>query len=127
MRLVIFAYVTLIFGLRLQSFFLAVFLIVCLKDKNMNKAELVEKIADEAELSKASAERALNSAIDNIIKAVTKGDPVQLVGFGTFSQGKRSARVGRNPKTGEAIKIAASKTAKFSAGKAFKDSVNKRK
>jgi DNA-binding protein HU-beta len=50
-----------------------------------------------------------------------------LVGFGTFSQGKRSARVGRNPKTGEAIKIAASKTAKFSAGKAFKDSVNKRK
>jgi DNA-binding protein HU-beta len=90
----------------------------------MNKAELVEKIADEAELSKASAERALN---DNIIKSITKGDSVQLVGFGTFSQGKRSARVGRNPKTGEAIKIAASKTAKFSAGKAFKDSVNKRK
>ena len=93
----------------------------------MNKAELVEKIADEAELSKASAERALNSAIDNIIKSITKGDSVQLVGFGTFSQGKRSARVGRNPKTGEAIKIAASKTAKFSAGKAFKDAVNKRK
>ncbi|MEN9820732.1 MAG: hypothetical protein RL176_634, partial [Pseudomonadota bacterium] len=61
----------------------------------MNKAELVEKIADEAELSKASAERALNSAIDNIIKSITKGDSVQLVGFGTFSQGKRSARVGR--------------------------------
>jgi nucleoid DNA-binding protein len=59
----------------------------------MNKAELVEKIADEAELSKASAERALNSAIDNIIKSITKGDSVQLVGFGTFSQGKRSARV----------------------------------
>ena len=54
-------------------------------------------------------------------------DLTYLVGFGTFSQGKRSARVGRNPKTGEAIKIAASKTAKFSAGKAFKDSVNKRK
>jgi len=86
----------LIFGLRLQPFF-GSFLIVCLKEKNMNKAELVEKIADEAELSKASAERALK------------------------------ARVGRNPKTGEAIKIAASKTAKFSAGKAFKDSVNKRK
>ncbi len=65
----------------------------------MNKAELVEKIADDAELSKASAERALNSAIDNIIKSVTKGDSVQLVGFGTFSQGKRSARTGRNPKT----------------------------
>ena len=93
----------------------------------MNKAELVEKIADDAELSKASAERALNSAIENIIKAVTKGDSVQLVGFGTFSQGKRSARTGRNPKTGEAIKNAASKTAKFSAGKAFKDAVNKRK
>ena len=68
-----------------------------------------------------------SSAIENIIKAVTKGDSVQLVGFGTFSQGKRSARTGRNPKTGEAIKIAASKTAKFSAGKAFKDAVNKRK
>ena len=93
----------------------------------MNKAELIAAIADDAEISKAKAEFALNSAIENVIKAVTKGDSVQLIGFGTFSSGKRAARMGRNPKTGEAIKIAASKTVKFTAGKAFKDSVNKRK
>ncbi len=92
-----------------------------------DKTEGEEKTGEDGEQREASAERALNSAIENIIKAVTKGDSVQLVGFGTFSQGKRSARTGRNPKTGEAIKIAASKTAKFSAGKAFKDAVNKRK
>ena len=93
----------------------------------MNKAELIAAIADDAEISKAKAEFALNSAIEHIIKAVTKGDSVQLIGFGTFGSGKRAARVGRNPKTGEAIKIAAAKTVKFTAGKAFKDSVNKRK
>lgn len=93
----------------------------------MNKAELIEKIADSADISKASAERALNSAIANIIKAVTKGDRVQLIGFGTYGSGKRAARMGRNPKTGEALKIAAAKTVKFTAGKAFKDAVNKRK
>jgi DNA-binding protein HU-beta len=93
----------------------------------LNKAELIEKIANESELSKASAERALNAAIAAIIKAVTKGDRVQLIGFGTYSSGKRAARVGRNPQTGAAIKIAASKTVKFTAGKAFKDAVNKRK
>ena len=87
----------------------------------MNKAELIAAIADDAEISKAKAEFALNSAIEQIIKAVTKGDSVQLIGFGTFSSGKRAARMGRNPK------IAAAKTVKFSAGKAFKDSVNKRK
>ena len=85
----------------------------------MNKAELVAAIADESELSKAKAEHALNATLETIKKAVTKGDNVQLIGFGTFSSGKRAARVGRNPKTGEAIKIAASKT--------VKDSVNKRK
>ena len=93
----------------------------------MNKAELIAAIADDAEISKAKAEFALNSAIETIIKAVTKGDKVQLIGFGTFGSGKRAARVGRNPKTGEAIKIAAAKTVKFTAGKAFKDAVNKRK
>lgn len=93
----------------------------------MNKAELIEKIANDADITKASAERALNSAIQNIIKAVTKGDHVQLIGFGAYSSGKRAARMGRNPKTGEALKIAAAKTVKFTAGKAFKDSVNKRK
>ena len=93
----------------------------------MNKAELVEKIAKDSEISKSSAERILNSAIAAIIKSVTKGETVQLIGFGSYSQGKRAARTGRNPKTGEAIKIAAAKTVKFTAGKAFKDSVNKRK
>ena len=93
----------------------------------MNKAELVAAIADEAELTKAKAEEVLNAALEAIKKAVTKADSVQLIGFGTFSSGKRAARIGRNPKTGEAIKIAASKTVKFSAGKGFKDSVNKRK
>ena len=93
----------------------------------MNKADLIAAIADDAEISKAKAEYALNSAIEHIIKEVTKGDSVQLIGFGTFASGKRAARMGRNPKTGEPLKIAASKTVKFSAGKAFKDAVNKRK
>jgi len=97
------------------------------KELHLNKAELIAAIADDAEISKAKAEYALNSAIEHIIKAVTKGDSVQLIGFGTFASGKRAARMGRNPKTGEPLKIAASKTVKFSAGKAFKDSVNKRK
>jgi DNA-binding protein HU-beta len=93
----------------------------------LNKAELIAAIADDAEISKAKAEFALNSAVAQIIKAVTKGDSVQLIGFGTFSSGKRAARDGRNPATGEPLRIAAAKTVKFSAGKAFKDSVNKRK
>ena len=93
----------------------------------MNKADLIAAIADDAEISKAKAEYALNSAIEHIIKAVTKGDSVQLIGFGTFASGKRAARMGRNPKTGEPLKIAASKPVKFSAGKAFNDAVNKRK
>lgn len=93
----------------------------------MNKAELIAAIAEESELSKAKAELAFNSVMDTIKKTVTKGDNVQLIGFGTFSSGKRAARMGRNPKTGEAIKIAAAKTVKFTAGKAFKDTVNKRK
>ena len=93
----------------------------------MNKAELVEKIANDADISKATADRVLSATIEQIIKAVTKGDGVQLIGFGTFKSGKRAARVGRNPATGAEIKIPAAKTAKFSAGKAFKDAVNKRK
>jgi DNA-binding protein HU-beta len=93
----------------------------------MNKAELVEKIAQDADLSKASADRVLNATIDQIISTVTKGGDVQLVGFGTFKSGKRAARVGRNPSTGAEIKIPAAKTVKFTAGKAFKDAVNKRK
>lgn len=93
----------------------------------MNKAELIETIAKEAALSKAAVQAALDATTAAIVKAVTKGDSVSLVGFGSFSSGKRAARVGRNPQTGESIKIAAAKTVKFSAGKAFKDAVNKRK
>lgn len=93
----------------------------------MNKAELIETIAKEAALSKVAAQAALDATTAAIVKAVTKGDSVSLVGFGSFSSGKRAARVGRNPQTGESIKIAAAKTVKFSAGKAFKDAVNKRK
>lgn len=93
----------------------------------MNKSELIEAIAKEAKLSKAAAGAALDAAIGTIVKTVTKGDNVALVGFGSFASGKRAARTGRNPQTGETIKIAAAKTVKFTAGKAFKDAVNKRK
>jgi DNA-binding protein HU-beta len=90
----------------------------------MNKAELIDAIADSADLSKASAARALDSAIDSITKALKKGDTVTLVGFGTFSVRKRAARMGRNPRTGETIKIKASKVPGFKAGKALKDAIN---
>lgn len=93
----------------------------------MNKTELVDAIAADCDISKASAQRALDSLIENIVKTVTKGGTVQLVGFGSFGSGKRAARTGRNPRTGEVIKIAAAKTVKFTAGKAFKDAVNKKK
>ena len=93
----------------------------------MNKAELIEVIAKDAKLSKAAAQAALDATVAAVVKAVTKGASVSLVGFGSFSSGKRAARTGRNPQTGETIKIAAAKTVKFSAGKAFKDAVNKRK
>lgn len=90
----------------------------------MNKAELVDAIATDCELSKAAAQRALESVLANVIGAVTKGDTVQLVGFGSLSSGKRAARIGRDPRTGKEIQIAAAKTVKFAAGKAFKDAVN---
>jgi DNA-binding protein HU-beta len=90
----------------------------------MNKAELIDAIADSADLSKASAGRALDAAIGTITKALKKGDTVTLVGFGTFSVRKRAARTGRNPRTGEEIKIKASKVPGFKAGKALKDTIN---
>jgi DNA-binding protein HU-beta len=93
----------------------------------MNKTELIDAIVTDAEISKASAQRVLESVINHVVKTVTKGDTVQLIGFGSFSSGKRAARVGRNPQTGEEIKIAAAKTVKFAAGKGFKDIVNKKK
>lgn len=89
----------------------------------MTKAELIEKIAKDADVSKATAQKAIDSFIDGIKKSLKKGNPVTLVGFGTFSVAKRAARKGRNPQTGEAIKIKASRSPKFKAGKAFKDAI----
>ena len=91
----------------------------------MNKSELVDSIADGAGLSKADAERALNTLIDSVQGAVASGDKVTLPGFGSFSRSQRASRTGRNPGTGEPIQIAASKGVKFSAGAAFKSAVNK--
>jgi DNA-binding protein HU-beta len=82
----------------------------------MNKAELVEKIADNVGISKKQATAAINSFTGAVGKALKKGDKVVLVGFGTFSVSKRAARMGRNPRTGAAIKIKAKKVAKFKAG-----------
>ncbi|HAM53147.1 MAG TPA: DNA-binding protein HU [Nitrospiraceae bacterium] len=89
----------------------------------MTKADLVERIAKDVSLSKAEAGRALDSTIEAIVKAMKKGDKVTLVGFGTFSVRKRKARTGRNPRTGQAIKIPAHKAPKFTAGKALKEAL----
>tara|TARA_Y100001936_G_C15949045_1_gene599080 strand:+ start:753 stop:1025 length:273 start_codon:yes stop_codon:yes gene_type:complete len=90
----------------------------------VNKSELIDAIAKSAGLSKASAGDALDATLAAIRVTLKKGQSVTLVGFGTFKVGKRAARTGRNPRTGEAIKIRAAKVPKFSAGKALKDAVN---
>jgi DNA-binding protein HU-beta len=90
----------------------------------VNKSDLVDAIAKSADISKAAAGRALDATVDSIKKALKKGDTVSLVGFGTFKVGKRAARSGRNPRTGETIKIKAAKVPKFTAGKGLKDAVN---
>lgn len=90
----------------------------------MNKAQLIEKIANEAEISKASAERALNAFIGSVSGELASGGEVSLVGFGTFKVSNRAARTGRNPQTGAAIAIAASKNPTFKAGKGLKVAVN---
>lgn len=89
----------------------------------MNKSELIEVTAKAADISKAAAERALSAIIDSVVKAVAKGDTVTLVGFGTFKSAKRAARTGKNPKTGEPLKIAATTVPKFTAGATFKATV----
>ena len=89
----------------------------------MTKVEIIEKMAKDAGVAKAAAQKALDSFIDSIKKTLKKGNKVTLIGFGTFSVGKRAARKGRNPQTGEVIKIKASKAPKFKAGKAFKDAL----
>ncbi len=91
----------------------------------MNKNDLVAAVADTAGLTKVDAAKAVDSMLDAISGSLKKGKEVRLVGFGTFSVAKRAASMGRNPRTGEPIKIAASKRPKFSAGKALKDAVNR--
>ena len=91
----------------------------------MNKTELVAAMAEKTELSKKDAEKALKAFTDVVAEELAKGEKIQLVGFGTFEVADRPAREGRNPKTGETMKIAAAKAPKFKAGKALKDVVNK--
>ncbi|WP_223904183.1 HU family DNA-binding protein [Rhodoferax lithotrophicus] len=90
----------------------------------MNKSELIDYIATNADMSKASAARALESTIEAVKTTLKNGGSVSLVGFGTFAAGKRAARVGRNPRTGTSIKISAAKVPKFRPGKALKDALN---
>ncbi len=90
----------------------------------MNKTELIAAIAEKAELSKKDSEKALKAFIDVVADELKNNNKVQLVGFGTFEVSERAARAGRNPKTGEVMEIAASKSPKFKAGKALKDAVN---
>ncbi|WP_333995487.1 HU family DNA-binding protein [Burkholderia orbicola] len=90
----------------------------------MNKQELIDAVAAGAGVSKNEASKTVQAALDVITEAVSRGEAVQLIGFGAFSRGLRAARTGRNPTTGTEIAIAAANTVKFTAGKAFKDVVN---
>lgn len=90
----------------------------------MNKNELITAMSEKAEMSKVDTEKALKAFIDTVTEELKNGGKVQLVGFGTFEVAERAERQGRNPKTGETITIAASKSPKFKAGKALKDIVN---
>ncbi|MEM5341557.1 HU family DNA-binding protein [Paraburkholderia azotifigens] len=90
----------------------------------MNKQELIEAVAASTGESKASTGEAVDAILEAVTSALTRGDTVQLIGFGSFSTGTRAERSGRNPSTGETITIPAAKTVKFTAGKSFKDAVN---
>ncbi|MFN8542993.1 MAG: HU family DNA-binding protein [Candidatus Binatia bacterium] len=90
----------------------------------MTKADLIDSIANKVDLPKVQAERTVNTIFEDIIAALRNGDKVNISGFGTFAVSSRKARTGRNPKTGESIQIAASKSAKFKAGKSLKDLLN---
>lgn len=90
----------------------------------MNKAELIDHLASETKLMKSECERILDSTLDQIKKSVKRSEDVTLVGFGTFTKAKRKARMGRNPQTGEEIKVPATVVPKFRAGKVFKEYLN---
>lgn len=90
----------------------------------MTKAELVEKVAKDSDVSKALAEKVLNSVTENLERCLKKGDKITLTGFGTFAVSKRKARTGRNPQTGQVIQIKATRVPRFKPGKALKDAVS---
>src|SRR5260370_6887527 len=95
-----------------------------MESTNMNKQELIDAVASEVGIAKSAAAETIDAFLATVTNAVVKGDPVQLIGFGSFSTGARAARTGRNPKTGEPLQIPASPTFKSTPRKAFKDSVN---
>jgi DNA-binding protein HU-beta len=95
-----------------------------LKGNTVNKSQLVDQIAENADISKAAAGRALDALVETVTETLKSGDQVTLVGFGSFVVRERAARTGRNPKTGEAIEISAAKVPAFKAGKALKDACN---
>ena len=90
----------------------------------MNKQELIDAVASRVGTSKSAAEETINAVLATISSEVASGNAVQLIGFGSFGRGERAARTGRNPQSGEPVEIAAAKTVKFTAGKAFKDALN---
>ncbi len=93
----------------------------------MNKTELIAEIAQKTGLTKKDAEQAVKALVETVTEQLKKGNKVQMVGFGTFEVSKRAAREGRNPRTGDTMKIKASKAPKFKPGKALKDAINKKK
>ncbi len=93
----------------------------------MNKTELIEALAAKCDISKAAAGNAIDGLVDVITETLAKGDSISLIGFGTFAVGERAARTGRNPRTGAELKIAASRSAKFTAGAKLKAAVNGKK
>ena len=95
-----------------------------LKGNTVNKSQLVDQIAENADISKAAAGRALDALVETVTETLKSGDQVTLVGYGSFIVRERAARTGRNPKTGEAIEISAAKVPAFKAGKALKDACN---
>ncbi len=100
------------------------FMIQLEEDISMNKTELITAVAENAELSKKDAEKALKAFVEVVTEELKKGEKIQLVGFGTFEVSERAAREGRNPQTGKTMSIAACKVPKFKVGKALKDAVN---
>jgi len=98
--------------------------IITYEEESVNKSELVDAVAESADITKAAASRAVDGMVEAITSALKSGDQVSLIGFGTFLTRDRAARSGRNPRTGETIEIKAAKTPAFKAGKALKDAVN---